>query len=48
MLLSFDDVKAVLFLAGLTGYNQVLFEDQTVNRMKESLALFGEVISSFA
>lgn len=40
----FDDVKAVLFLAGLTGYNQVLFEDQTVNRMKESLALFGEVI----
>ena len=39
----FDDVRAVMFLVGLSGYNQLLFEDQTQNRMKESLALFREV-----
>ncbi|CAM9528289.1 unnamed protein product, partial [Laminaria digitata] len=39
----FDDVKAVIFLVGLSGYHQVLFEDSSVNRMQESLALFTEV-----
>jgi len=39
----FDDVKAVIFLAGLCEYNQVMFEDASCNRMKESLELFSEV-----
>ena len=39
----FDDVKAIIFLEGLSSYNQVLFEDISVNRMHESLNLFGEV-----
>jgi hypothetical protein len=38
----FDDVRAIIFLEGLAGYNQVLFEDNTVNRMQESLNLFAE------
>ncbi|CAM9384861.1 unnamed protein product [Chrysoparadoxa australica] len=39
----FDDVKAIIFLAGLSGYGQLLFEDTSMNRMHESLNLFGEV-----
>lgn len=42
----FDDVKAIIFLEGLSSYNQVLFEDANVNRMHESLSLFGEVVSN--
>ncbi len=42
----FDDVKAIIFLEGLSSYHQVLFEDSSVNRMHESLALFGEVVSN--
>ncbi|GMH63467.1 hypothetical protein TrRE_jg4259 [Triparma retinervis] len=42
----FDDVKAIIFLEGLSSFNQVLFEDSTVNRMHESLGLFGEVVSN--
>ncbi|GMI27527.1 hypothetical protein TeGR_g280, partial [Tetraparma gracilis] len=42
----FDDVKAIIFLEGLSSYNQVLFEDASVNRMHESLSLFGEVCSN--
>ena len=36
----FDDVKAVLFVAALSGYNMILTEDGSTNRMKESLNLF--------
>lgn len=39
----FDDVKCILFVVNLAGYNQVLFEDSTKNRMKESLELFQDV-----
>ena len=42
----FDDVRAIIFLEGLAGYNQVLFEDNTVNRMAESLNLFEEVVKN--
>jgi hypothetical protein len=42
----FDDVKAIIFLEGLSSYNQLLFEDNSVNRMHESLNLFGEVVSN--
>lgn len=39
----FDDVKAVLFVASLAGYNQVMYEDSAMNRMKEDLTLFEEM-----
>ncbi|GMH96236.1 hypothetical protein TrVE_jg6454 [Triparma verrucosa] len=42
----FDDVKAIIFLEGLSSYNQVLFEDSSVNRMHESLNLFKDVVSN--
>jgi len=41
----FDDVKAVLFVASLAGYNQVMYEDNAMNRMTEDLALFSEMTS---
>lgn len=39
----FDDVRAILFCVNLAGYNQVLFEDSSKNRMEESLDLFENV-----
>lgn len=42
----FDDVRAIIFLEGLAGYNQVLFEDNTMNRMHESLNLFTEIVKN--
>jgi hypothetical protein len=42
----FDDVKAILFVVSLAGYGQVLFEDNSKNRLHESLELFEQVISN--
>lgn len=42
----FDDVKAIIFVVALSGYNQVLFEDTSVNRMHEGLQLFEEVVQN--
>lgn len=39
----FSDVKAILFIVNLAGYNQVLFEDSSKNRMIEELELFEKV-----
>jgi len=39
----FDDVKAILFLVSLAGYDQVMFEDSTKNRMHEELELFDQI-----
>jgi GTPase SAR1 family protein len=39
----FSDVTAVIFVAALSEYDQVLYEDATTNRMKESLDLFEEI-----
>lgn len=36
----FDDVTGLIFVVSLIAYNQVLYEDETTNRMKESLNLF--------
>jgi len=36
----FDDVTAIMFIASLSEYNQVLAEDRTKNRLHESLDLF--------
>lgn len=42
----FDNVTAVLFIISLSEYDQVLFEDSSVNRMEESLQLFASVINN--
>jgi len=39
----FEHVTAVLFVASLSCYNEVLFEDDSVNAMDDSLALFKEI-----
>mmetsp|Transcript_21318 Transcript_21318/g.52175 ORF Transcript_21318/g.52175 Transcript_21318/m.52175 type:complete len:375 (-) Transcript_21318:307-1431(-) len=39
----FSDVTAVLFIASLSAFDQVLYEDRKINRMEESLNLFEEV-----
>lgn len=39
----FADVKAVLFVVNLSGYDNVLFEDETKNRMMEEMDLFKSV-----
>ena len=40
----FDDENAVIFVVALSEYDQMLFEDNTVNRMVEAIILFEEVI----
>eukprot|EP00057_Strongylocentrotus_purpuratus_P033122 XP_790271.3 PREDICTED: guanine nucleotide-binding protein G(o) subunit alpha [Strongylocentrotus purpuratus] len=42
----FDDVKALLFVAALSGYDMVLFEDPEVNRLQESLKLFESICNN--
>jgi len=42
----FDDVKALLFVVNLAGYDQVMFEDPNQNRMNESLDLFGQICNN--
>lgn len=42
----FDCVTAVIFCAALSEYDQALREDDTQNRMKESLLLFDEIRNS--
>jgi hypothetical protein len=39
----FDDVACILFIVNLAGYNQVMFEDNSKNRMEEELELFQKV-----
>lgn len=42
----FENVTAVIFVVAASEYDQVLFEDDTTNRMVEALNLFEEVINS--
>lgn len=42
----FDDVTAVIFVAALSEYDQVLFEDATANRMTEAVDLFGDICNN--
>eukprot|EP01133_Synstelium_polycarpum_P006248 gene6248-7243_t len=42
----FDSVTAVIFCVAMSEYDQTLREDESQNRMKESLLLFDEIINS--
>ncbi|KAF9484836.1 G-alpha-domain-containing protein [Pholiota conissans] len=42
----FDDVDAIIFLAPISGFDQVLSEDRTVNRLEDSVLLWKAVCSS--
>lgn len=42
----FDDVTVIIFCVALSEYDQVLLEENTQNRMAESLVLFDSVINS--
>lgn len=43
---SFDDVTAIVFVAAVSEYDEVLFEDATMNRMAEALLLFESICNS--
>jgi len=42
----FENVTAVLFVAAISEYDQVLYEDENTNRMTEALNLFEEICNS--
>lgn len=42
----FEEVTAVIFVAAINEYDQVLYEDNQTNRIVESLDLFGEICNS--
>eukprot|EP00696_Hemimastix_kukwesjijk_P015863 gnl/Hemi2/411_TR135_c0_g1_i1.p1 gnl/Hemi2/411_TR135_c0_g1~~gnl/Hemi2/411_TR135_c0_g1_i1.p1 ORF type:complete len:354 (+),score=85.71 gnl/Hemi2/411_TR135_c0_g1_i1:365-1426(+) len=42
----FEGVTAVIYVASLSEYDQVLAENSSINRMKESLDLFAELVDS--
>lgn len=42
----FDDVTAIIFVVAISEYDQVLFEDSSVNRLLEALRLFENVVNS--
>jgi GTPase SAR1 family protein len=43
---AFDNVNAVIFVAALSEYDQVLYEDESMNRMDEALSLFDQILNS--
>eukprot|EP01129_Flabellula_baltica_P015231 TRINITY_DN7599_c0_g1_i1.p1 TRINITY_DN7599_c0_g1~~TRINITY_DN7599_c0_g1_i1.p1 ORF type:complete len:301 (-),score=55.05 TRINITY_DN7599_c0_g1_i1:195-1097(-) len=46
MVLFKDQVSAIIFFVALSEYDLKLYEDRSVNRMHESLKLFGEICNS--
>lgn len=42
----FDSVMSCIYVAALSEYDQVLFEDRSKNRLEEALELFSETINS--
>lgn len=42
----FENVTAVLFVAAISEYDQILYEDENTNRMVEALNLFEEICNS--
>jgi len=43
---AFDNVNAVVFVAALSEYDQVLYEDESMNRMDEAFSLFDQICNS--
>jgi len=43
---SFENVTSVIFVAAISEYNQVLFEDQRQNRQDEAITLFGQQLKN--
>jgi hypothetical protein len=41
----FEKVTALLFVTAISEYDEMLYEDHSVNRMAESIHLFGEICS---
>jgi len=42
----FENVTAIIFMVAISEYDQVLVEDETVNRMNEALTLFDSICNS--
>ncbi|CAD5223452.1 unnamed protein product [Bursaphelenchus okinawaensis] len=42
----FDNVESIIFITAVSEYDQVLFEDETTNRMVESMQLFSSICNS--
>ena len=42
----FENVTAVIFVGAISEYDQVLFEDKTMNRLLEAIQLFDEICNS--
>jgi len=42
----FENVTAIIFLVAISEYDQSLYEDESVNRMQEALALFDSIANS--
>lgn len=42
----FENVKALLYVVALSGYDMTLLEDQNVNRLEESLNLFSQIVNN--
>lgn len=42
----FENVTAIIFLVAISEYDQMLLEDETVNRMQEALTLFDSICNS--
>jgi guanine nucleotide-binding protein subunit alpha len=42
----FENVTTIVFLVAISEYDQLLFEDETVNRMQEALTLFDSICNS--
>jgi guanine nucleotide-binding protein G(i) subunit alpha len=43
---AFDNVTAVIFVAAISEYDQVLYEDSQTNRIDEAIKLFDEIVNS--
>jgi len=43
---AFDTADAVIFTVDICSYNQLLVEDETINRMQKALALFDSIANS--
>jgi len=39
----FDNVTSIMFVAAISEYDQVLFEEDSINRLRESIAVWGKI-----